>query len=137
MKQKDREKGEKYLKQWGEKQKNIEIIQEQIEDIIKKDERYKIYMNKENITKGICEKLYEDIYKDMLTEKKQKLRYIIEQASDIDKIIDRLEEYQKELLKLRYIYKKSWQYIAMHVHISLRQCFNEKNFIISTILNNT
>ncbi|WP_250278877.1 hypothetical protein [[Clostridium] colinum] len=127
MDKEKRKKGENYLRKWGQGILDIENLQMEINKIRKENNIFENIQidNKNDIV---------SIYNSVVNEKLEKLKNTIYEYKFIDDIIDGLEEYQKDIIKLRYIYKNSWQSIALKVHISLRQCFNIKNFVINKIL---
>lgn len=123
----EREKGEKYLKNWGKSISNIEKLQVEINTIRKNnDVLEKIYLeNKSDII---------DCYNSILNEKLLELKKAIKDYKLIENILNDLEDYKRKVIEYRYIYKNSWQAVALKVHISLRYCFYIKNLVIKKIL---
>ena len=129
MERNKRDKGEFYLRRWGQAITEMERLQKEISNLKKGNYFFKdIYLDdKRDI---------EECYLDILYDKKTKLRKIIKDYKIVDDLVQNLELYQQEMLKLRYRQKKSWQAIALNVHVSARQCFNIKNKVIKEILEN-
>ncbi len=127
MDKEKRKKGEKYLKNWGQGILDIENLQTEINKIRKNNNVFDSIQidNKSDIV---------NIYNNIINEKLENLKNLIYEYKFVDDIISNLEEYQKDVIRFRYIYKNSWQAIALKVHISLRQCFNVKNLVINKIL---
>ena len=119
--------GEKYLKKWGQGILSIEKIQEEINKIRKEKDIFET-VQIENKSDMI------EIYNTLIDNKLQNLKHTISNYKFGDDIINDLEDYQKDIIKFRYIYKNSWQSVALKAHISLRQCFNIKNLVIHKIL---
>ncbi len=129
MERNKRDKGEFYLRRWGQAITEMERLQKEISNLKKGNYFFKdIYLDdKRDI---------EECYLDILYDKKTKLSKIIKDYKIVDDLVQNLELYQQEMLKSRYGQKKSWQAIALNVHISVRQCFNIKNKVIKEILEN-
>lgn len=119
--------GEKYLKKWAQSIIDIERLQTEINRIKKEGDIFSDIQIKDK-TETI------NIYNELLDEKLEKLKEAIYDYKFVDDIIIDLEKYQKDIIKYRYVYKNSWQSIALKAHISLRQCFNIKNLVINKIL---
>ncbi len=129
MDKEKRLKGEKYLKEWGNGILEIEKLQLEINKIRKDNNAFdSIQIDRKN---DII-----NIYTNIINEKLKALKDAIYKYKMIDDIVSDLEEYQKDVIKFRYIYKHSWQSVALKAHISLRQCFNIKNIVINKILQN-
>ncbi len=127
MNKEKRKQGEKYLKNWGQSIIDIERIQN---DINKAKRENDVFNNIQIKDKSDII----NIYNEVLDEKLKNLKQVICDYKFVDDIITDLEEYQKDIIKYRYIYKNSWQAVALKAHISLRQCFNIKNLVINKIL---
>lgn len=127
MNKEKRLEGEKYLKNWGRGIIDIENLQAEINKIRKHNSIF------ENIQLKDKNDIV-DIYNKIIDEKLKKLENTVYEYKFIDDIVSDLEEYQKDIIKYRYIYKNSWQAVALKAHISLRQCFNVKNKVINKIL---
>ena len=127
MDKEKRKAGENYLKKWGQCILDIENLQREINQIRRnKDVFDTIQMDsKEDII---------NTYNIVVDEKLLKLKNTIYDYKFVDDIVSNLEDYQKKVIKFRYIYKNSWQTVALKAHISLRQCFNVKNLVIKKIL---
>ncbi|WP_317367724.1 hypothetical protein [uncultured Tyzzerella sp.] len=127
MDKEKREKGEKYLKNWGQGILDIQNLQTEINQIRKNNDAFDTIQieNKEDIV---------NIYSSVINEKLVKLKNLMYEYKIVDDVISNLEDYQKDVIRFRYIYKNSWQSVALKVHISLRQCFNIKNLVINRIL---
>ena len=126
----DREKrkaGENYLKKWGQSILDMENLQREINQIRRNNDVFDTIQmdSKQDII---------NIYNIIVDEKLLKLKNIMYDYKFIDDIVSNLEDYQKKVIKFRYIYKNSWQTVALKAHISLRQCFNVKNLVINKIL---
>mgnify|MGYP003371899694 CR=1 FL=1 len=119
MDKEKRKKGENYLKNWG---KQIEINR------IKKNNDVFATIQIENKDEIV------NVYNNIINEKLLNLKQKIYEYKLVDDIINSLEDYQKDIIRFRYIYKNSWQAIALKAHISVRQCFNIKNLVINKIL---
>ena len=127
MNKEKRKQGEKYLKNWGQSIIDIERIQNDINKAKKENDVFNNIQIKDK--SDII-----NIYNEVLDEKLKNLKQVICDYKFVDDIITDLEEYQKDIIKYRYIYKNSWQAVALKAHISLRQCFNIKNLVINKIL---
>lgn len=119
--------GEEYLKKWGKGLYNIEKLQNEINDIKKvRDVLLDIKLqNKEEIVKA---------YNEVINEKFEYLKSVISEYKFVNDLVEDLEKYQKDAIRYRYIYKKSWQDISLRTHISLRNCFCIKNMLINKIV---
>lgn len=127
MDKEKRKKGENYLKNWGKSILDIENLQIEINRIKKNSDVFSNIQieNKEDII---------NVYNNIINEKLLNLKQKIYEYKIVDDIINSLEDYQKDIMRFRYIYKNSWQAIALKAHISVRQCFNIKNLVINKIL---
>ncbi len=127
MDKEKRKKGEKYLENWGQGILDMENLQIEINQIRRNNNVFDSIQikDKKDIT---------DIYNTIVNEKLEKLKALIYEYKFVDDIISNLDDYQKDIIRFRYIYKNSWQTIALKAHISLRQCFNIKNSVINKIL---
>lgn len=137
MDKEKRKQGEKYIVCWAEGRKSIEKIQKDI-NTIKKSIQDGDNLNIDGI--NIYDVNYSesketiDTYIDILEEKELELKNKIRSCKIVDDVINRLEEYQKDVIKFRYIEKNSWEAVSLKSHISVRHCFNIKNFVIENIL---
>lgn len=127
MDKNSRDIGERYLKKWGQGILGLQKIQEEINKIRKEKDLFQT-VQIENKSDMI------EIYNTVIDNKLENLKNNITNYKFIDDIINDLEEYQKDIIKFRYIHKNSWQAVALKAHISLRQCFNIKNKVIELIL---
>nr|WP_317356810.1 hypothetical protein [uncultured Tyzzerella sp.] len=127
MDKEKRKKGENYLKNWGKSILDIENLQIEINRIKKNNDVFANIQieNKDEIV---------NVYNNIINEKLLNLKQKIYEYKLVDDIINSLEDYQKDIIRFRYIYKNSWQAIALKAHISVRQCFNIKNLVINKIL---
>ncbi len=127
MDKEKRKKGENYLKNWGKSILDIENLQIEINRIKKNNDVFATIQieNKDEIV---------NVYNNIINEKLLNLKQKIYEYKLVDDIINSLEDYQKDIIRFRYIYKNSWQAIALKAHISVRQCFNIKNLVINKIL---
>lgn len=127
MDKEKRKKGEQYLRNWAQGILDMENLQIEINKIKKDNEILNNIQikNKEDII---------NIYNKLINEKFLKLKKVIYEYKFVDDVINSLEEHQKKVIFSRYIYKNSWQMVALKVHMSLRQCFNIKNLVINKIL---
>ncbi|MCC8015329.1 MAG: hypothetical protein LIO87_09045 [Eubacterium sp.] len=53
-----------------------------------------------------------------------------DRKAEVDSFVESLDRLEQKILRLRYIKKKTWQYISMNVYLSLRQCYRVHNKIL-------
>lgn len=127
MDKEKRIKGEGYLKRWGQLMYEIENLQKEINNLRKNT---KLFEEIDSNDKDDIQK-FNDLF---INEKMKKLKNFMYEYKEIDSILNQLDNYKKDVIKFRYVHKNSWQMVAMKSHISIRQCFNIKNFVIEQIL---
>lgn len=135
-----REESVKRLKDWG----NYNGISSRINDdinefkeLIKKGrELSAVRYDKHNTKTGISKPtegaaIRNGIYEEEIKALEKKLEELNENRQLVESFLDTLDVYDRRMISLRYLRKKSWDYISMNTYLSVRQCFRKHNRILT------
>ncbi|MCC8014167.1 MAG: hypothetical protein LIO87_03145 [Eubacterium sp.] len=136
----NRKEAERRLRNWADYIKIIAGIEEEIREIRLKIEHNRSLkgvsfdgMPKDSgIHKPTEEAAVKNVavFEEEIRLAEERIRAERDRKAEVDSFIESLDSLEQKIVRLRYVKKKSWEYIAMNVYISPRTCFRRHNKIL-------